>query len=170
MKTEIKWMQLPQTPCTHKHLSVASAASPPTVCKPSLPMIHCFALQHAALKADMSQQSVRMNISPGQRGFSSLWLACKCWIWHLHLSVISSGYQFQISSLFWHLCTSILPCVYVYLEHLAVLSCAIVSQNARFDGSEIFLLWFSTQFVMAFRTASHFSSPFMHFICIEYND
>lgn len=86
----------------------------------------------------MSQQSVRMNISPGERGFSSLWLVCKCWIWHLHLCVISSGYQFQISSLCWHHCCLILPCIYVYLEHLAALCCAIVSKCAVLMAAKSF--------------------------------
>lgn len=35
----------------------------------NVPMIHFFALWYAAWKADMSQQSVRMNISPGEKDF-----------------------------------------------------------------------------------------------------
>lgn len=147
-KTVLKWKRKPNECSIHRpHAHISTFFWPvqphhPQSANSSHDSLLCF--MTCCIEG---QQSVRMKISPGQRGFSSLWFACKCWIWHLHLSVISSGYHFQISSLYWHLCSSILPCVYVYLEHLAVLSCAIVSQNARFDGSEIFPLWFSTHFL-----------------------
>lgn len=138
----------------HPHIS---AASPPTVCK-SFPWV--ITLLYDSLCQRHAWANSLWGWTSALGGFSSLWLACKCWIWHLHLSVISSGYQLQISSFCCHLSRVILLSVYVYLEHLASLHCAIVSQNAWFDGSKIFPLWFALHSAMAFLRASHFLASF----------
>lgn len=162
-KTVLKWNRKSTERSVHRphaHIStffffLAGAVSPPTVCK-TCPWFIALLYDVLHRRQTWANSLWGRTSVLGKEDFPHYDFACKFWIWHLHLSVISSGYQFQISSLCWQLCCIVLTWVYVYLEHLASLHCAIVSQNAWFGSGEIFPLWFSMYYVMAFAKSKLF--------------